>query len=83
MPPGTFISRLGRHNAIGRYVMQKRKLIGTREVAENYGLSRREICELVKEGRLPVIRLRKKKLLFEEEQVAAAIKMAETPATGA
>jgi excisionase family DNA binding protein len=62
--------------------MQKRKLIGTREVAENYGLSRREICELVKEGRLPAIRLRKKKLLFDEEQVAAAIKMAEMPSTG-
>jgi excisionase family DNA binding protein len=48
-------------------------------LAQKLNLTRRQIYDLVRENRLPVIRLTKRKLLFDEDHVEAALRRAETP----
>jgi hypothetical protein len=55
-------------------------LICTKKLSEKTGLTRRQITDMVRENRLPVVRLRKKKLLFDEQSVLEAIRRAEVPA---
>jgi excisionase family DNA binding protein len=56
----------------------KRKLIDTQRLVAKTGLTRRQIYQLVLEKRLPAIRIRAKKLLFDEALVDEALRRAET-----
>jgi excisionase family DNA binding protein len=60
--------------------MQAKKLITTMTLSKKTGLPMRVIHELVRDNRIPVIRLRKKRLLFDEAAVEEAIRRAEVPA---
>jgi excisionase family DNA binding protein len=58
----------------------RKTLIPARVLAERLNLTRRQIYDLVRDQRLPAIRLTKRKLLFDEDHVEAALRRAETPA---
>jgi excisionase family DNA binding protein len=58
----------------------RKSLIPTRGLAQKLNLTRRQSYDLVRDNRLPVIRLTKRKLLFDEDHVEEALRRVETPA---